>query len=76
MITKLQTELTEKDMNNVIVEKKISDLNTGMKSVEISVKEEIEKTLQNQNENHKAISSQISGLSDQFKTLQSNLKSN
>ena len=47
-----------------------------MKSVEISVKEEIEKTLQNQNENHKAISSQISGLSDQFKTLQSNLKSN
>jgi len=74
LVKKLQSDFDEKNNTNFVIDKKINDLNSSMKDVEMTVKGEIDKTYHNQNENHKAISSQISNLSEQFKALQTNLK--
>ncbi len=72
-IARLQAEIDEKMKNTNVMDKKINDLNNQMKDVESNVKNEIEKASYSQNDNHKAISNQISGLSEDLKQLNSTL---
>ena len=55
------------------LDKKIETLNSNITGVEKSVKTEIDKTYNSQNNNHQAVASQLTSLFDQLKTLQTKL---
>jgi len=74
LIDKIQKELIDKDKTNSDIERKIENINSNITGIEKTVKGEIDKTFNNQNENHKAVTNQLTKLFDQFQTLQNKIE--
>jgi len=73
LIAKIQKELLEKEKANTELEKKIENMNANLTGIEKTVKGEIDKTYNNQNVNHAAVTQQLSKLFDEFQSIQTKL---
>mgnify|MGYP003580788226 CR=1 FL=1 len=73
LIAKIQKELVDKDKANTELEKKIENINTNLTGIEKTVKSEIDKTYNGQNDNHKVVTQQLTKLFEQFETIQTKL---
>jgi len=73
LIAKIQKELLDNEKANTELGKKIENMNANITGIEKTVKGEIDKTYNNQNVNHKAVTDQLSKLLDQFQNIQTKL---
>jgi len=73
LIAKIQKELVDKEKANTELERKIENINSNITGIEKTVKGEIDKTYNNQNVNHQAVTQQLSKLFDQFQSIQQKL---